>query len=107
MGDEAVHATNDDATRCKRSAVQFGYWRDPYIGEFCSSRAERKAPEIHLGYFTRVLGLRHLLQKVLDQISCEGRPVQIISLGAGFDTLFWRLKDELPSTVHLQNFIEV
>ena len=31
MGDEAVIATNDDATACKRSAVHFGY-----IGK-CSS----------------------------------------------------------------------
>ena len=30
-GEEAVQATNDDATSCKISAVSLGYWRDNYI----------------------------------------------------------------------------
>ena len=29
-----VERTNDDATTCKRSAVQFGYWDDPYLAAF-------------------------------------------------------------------------
>lgn len=30
-GEEAVQATNDDATLCKVSAVSLGYWADNYI----------------------------------------------------------------------------
>ena len=30
-GEEAVQATNDDATLCKVSAVSLGYWPDNYI----------------------------------------------------------------------------
>ena len=30
-GEEAVQATNDDATSCKISAVSLGYWRDNFI----------------------------------------------------------------------------
>ena len=31
-----VERTNDDATLCKRSAVQYGYWEDPYLSAFIS-----------------------------------------------------------------------
>ena len=101
LRDSAVESTNDDATSCKRSAVQFGYWNDPYIRHMAKF-VERKAPEIHLGYYTRVQGLRHLLEKSVQMIRAHGKPIQIINLGAGFDTLFWRLKvhDHIHSFIH-------
>lgn len=100
MGDEAVQATNEDATSCKLSAVQLGYWRDPYV-QLMYRKSVRRAPEIHLGYYARVQGFRYLIDKVFE--ACDTR-VQIISLGAGFDTLFWRLTDENKP---IQNFVEV
>uniref|UniRef100_A0A1B6KZP1 Leucine carboxyl methyltransferase 1 n=1 Tax=Graphocephala atropunctata TaxID=36148 RepID=A0A1B6KZP1_9HEMI len=87
--DEAVQATNDDASECKRCAVQLGYWEDKYIHYLVRGR-ERKAPEINRGYFARVKGVEILLTKVLKK---TGRNCQIINLGAGFDTTYWRLKD--------------
>lgn len=98
--DEAVQATNDDATLCKRSAVQLGYWRDPYLQHFVRS-TERKAPEINRGYYARVVAIKHLLDKA---IQVSGENCQIISLGAGFDTLFWRLKDDGKV---IKNFTEI
>ena len=41
------------------------------------------------GYFIRVVAIRHLLCTFLR--SCDGRG-QVLSLGAGFDTTFFRLK---------------
>lgn len=108
MGDEAVQSTNMDATFSKRSAVHFGYWSDPYISQMVSHMGERKAPEIHLGYFTRVTALKSLILKTVEYGQALGRKVQIISLGAGFDTLFWRLRDELnPMDEAVHNYIEV
>ena len=102
MGDEAVQSTNDDATLCKQSAVRLGYWRDQFIGELVRQQGrERRAPEIHLGYYARVAGVRALIDKFLE--ACD-TAVQIISLGAGFDTLFWRLVEEGRP---VNNFIEV
>jgi len=102
MGDEAVQSTNDDATLCKLSAVRLGYWEDHFIGELSRQQGrERRAPEIHLGYYARVAGVRALLDKFLE--ACD-TAVQVISLGAGFDTLFWRLVEEGRP---VQNFIEV
>ena len=64
MSDEATRATNDDATSCKKSAVDRGYWSDAYIKFFCRS-ADRKAPEINRGYYARVAGVQALLHQFL------------------------------------------
>jgi len=62
--DEAVIATNDDASDCKRCAVRLGYWKDDYIGYFVRNQ-ERKAPEINRGYFARVKGVEMCVEKFL------------------------------------------
>jgi len=77
-----------------------GYWQDPYL-PFITKNPERKPPEINLGYYARVKGIRFLIDKFFE--ACDTK-VQIINLGAGFDTLFWRLRDESRP---LKNFIEV
>lgn len=62
--DEAVIATNDDASDCKRCAVRLGYWKDEYIGYFVRNQ-DRKAPEINRGYFARVKGVEMCVEKFL------------------------------------------
>ncbi|XP_048350462.1 leucine carboxyl methyltransferase 1 isoform X2 [Sphaerodactylus townsendi] len=89
--DEAVRGTCDDASLCKRYAVSIGYWKDPYIEYFVRQPKERKAPEISRGYYARVQGVSQLLTAFLKKTECN---CQIINLGAGLDTLFWKLKDE-------------
>lgn len=65
--DDAVMATNDDASECKRSAVRLGYWQDEYIGHFVKN-TERRAPEINRGYFARVRGVEMCVEKFLQVI---------------------------------------
>ncbi|KAG7226460.1 hypothetical protein INR49_013872 [Caranx melampygus] len=108
--DEAVRTTCDDATTCKRFATSKGYWKDPYIQYFVRSVGERKAPEINRGklhhkpgldtfiflfkvkrYYARVQGVNRLLDAFITKAECD---CQVINLGAGLDTTFWRLKDE-------------
>uniref|UniRef100_A0A8D3DL90 Leucine carboxyl methyltransferase 1 n=1 Tax=Scophthalmus maximus TaxID=52904 RepID=A0A8D3DL90_SCOMX len=89
--DEAVRATCDDATTCKRFASSKSYWKDPYIQYFVRSVGERKAPEINRGYYARVQGVNHLLDAFIRKAECD---CQVVNLGAGLDTTFWRLKDE-------------
>ncbi|XP_060116507.1 leucine carboxyl methyltransferase 1 [Heteronotia binoei] len=91
VSDEAVRGTCDDASLCKRYAVSVGYWKDPYIEYFVRQPKERKAPEISRGYYARVQGVSRLLTAFLKKTECN---CQIINLGAGLDTLFWKLKDE-------------
>uniref|UniRef100_A0A1B0CLG2 [phosphatase 2A protein]-leucine-carboxy methyltransferase n=2 Tax=Lutzomyia longipalpis TaxID=7200 RepID=A0A1B0CLG2_LUTLO len=100
--DEAVIATNDDASECKRSAVRLGYWQDDYLSFFIKNPAERKAPEINRGYFARVRGVEICIEKFLHKTS--GSACQIINLGCGFDTLYWRLRE---SGYQIANFIEL
>ncbi|KAJ6653918.1 hypothetical protein lerEdw1_007676 [Lerista edwardsae] len=89
--DEAVRGTCDDASLCKRYAISVGYWKDPYIEYFVRQPKERKAPEISRGYYARVQGVSNLLAAFLKKTECN---CQIINLGAGMDTLFWKLKKE-------------
>lgn len=63
--DEGVMNTNDDASECKKSAVQQGYYQDNYIGCFIKN-PDRKAPEINRGYFARVKGVEICIQKFLN-----------------------------------------
>jgi len=68
-GDEAVQATNDDASICKRSAVQLGYWADPYLQYFMRGPVIRKPPEINRGYYARSHGVYQMILKTLEKIA--------------------------------------
>ena len=78
--------------------MRFGYWRDPYLEAMLPGpstslgREARKAPEIHLGYFTRVHGIWALIDRVVSLCLQSDCNYQVINLGAGYDTLYWRLK---------------
>ncbi|KAJ0182857.1 hypothetical protein K1T71_002226 [Dendrolimus kikuchii] len=98
--DEAIIATNTDATECKRCAVELGYWKDDYITYFVK-HVDRKAPEINRGYYARVRAMEMFIHQFLERC---GTKCQIINLGCGFDTLYWRLKD---TTHAIGNFIEL
>ncbi|XP_074109833.1 leucine carboxyl methyltransferase 1 [Cotesia typhae] len=100
VDDEATQATNDDASECKRHAVNLGYWTDPFINFFVRQTI-RKPPEINRGYYARVKGTEYFIERFLKLSDGKG---QIINLGAGFDTLYWRLKDARKSP---QNFVEL
>jgi hypothetical protein len=50
---------------CKLSAVCLGYWSDPLL-PLMVKRGERKAPEINLGYYARVMGVRMLIHKFFE-----------------------------------------
>ena len=63
--DDAIRATNDDAASCKRSAVQRGYWSDPYI-QYVTKASEHKPPEISRGYYARVKGVQGLIRQFLE-----------------------------------------
>lgn len=63
--DEAIIATNTDATECKRCAVELGYWKDDYIALF-AKRTDRKAPEINRGYYARVKAIEIFIHQFLE-----------------------------------------
>ena len=63
--DQGVIGTNDDASSCKRFAVDKGYWVDPYISLFMQKSPIRKAPEISRGYYARVTSIQIIIEKFL------------------------------------------
>lgn len=63
--DEAIIATNTDATECKRCAVELGYWKDDYISYF-ARHTDRKAPEINRGYYARVRAMEIFIHQFLE-----------------------------------------
>ncbi|XP_046362689.1 leucine carboxyl methyltransferase 1-like [Haliotis cracherodii] len=99
--EDAVIATNDDAAQCKRFAVEKGYWTDPYISQIIPKGFSTHAPEINRGYFARVRSIQILMEKFLKSTQCN---CQIVNLGAGFDTTYWKLKDAALSP---KSFVEV
>ncbi|CAB3402916.1 unnamed protein product [Caenorhabditis bovis] len=103
--DYSVQRTNDDATQCKYYAVQKGYYKDDFIERFAntsSNMAEtRRFPEISMGYWARTKIVEKFTVEYLRKYSGNA---QIVSLGCGFDTLFWRLA---ASGEKLAKFVEV
>ena len=91
LADVAVTSTNDDASHGKRSATHLGYWQDNFIQYFVKNLAQRKAPEINRGYYLRYKCVRNLIDKFLVK---TGGKCQIVSVGAGFDTLYWNLQEK-------------
>lgn len=93
MYSDSVSWTNDDAASAKLSAIQLNYWQDDHVGEFVSHghSTRRRTPEINRGYWARVVAVEHFVKKFLQ---IHGNQSQIVNLGAGFDTLFWKLTNQ-------------
>ncbi len=52
----------------------------------------RRSPLINRGYYSRVTALDKIIKQFLQVCQKVGKGSQIVSLGAGFDTTYWRLK---------------
>ncbi len=95
--------TNNDACQCKLYAIERGYWTDPYLKLLAGSgHHERRTPEISLGYYVRVHGLRYLIEKF---ITLTNHQCQILNLGCGLDTTIFYLLDN--SNFHFQHFVDI
>uniref|UniRef100_A0A8C7WV45 [Phosphatase 2A protein]-leucine-carboxy methyltransferase 1 n=1 Tax=Oryzias sinensis TaxID=183150 RepID=A0A8C7WV45_9TELE len=85
----SVQGTNDSSVLSKASAAAQGYFRDAFIQHFVC-RAVRRSPLINRGYYVRWRAVDHCVRRFLQTTDrCPRR--QILSLGAGFDSLFFRL----------------
>eukprot|EP00038_Savillea_parva_P031975 m.92441 g.92441 ORF g.92441 m.92441 type:complete len:306 (+) comp9959_c0_seq1:108-1025(+) len=94
MADAGVEKTNDDATECKCSAVKLGYYKDRFVDLFWRKQVHRKPPILNRGYFARAHAVYLTSQWFVKHVNAAGLSPQIVNLGGGFDTLYWRLLDE-------------
>ncbi|KAG6620168.1 leucine carboxyl methyltransferase 2-like [Phytophthora cinnamomi] len=90
--DHNVTETAFDAVKCKLSAVTIGYFHDPFL-RFFVEKPTRRIPLIHRGYYLRHVAITRCVELFLSQ-NATSAEVNIVSLGAGFDTLFFRLLEQ-------------
>lgn len=90
---EAVQSTNDSSALSKSSLAARGYVQDAFAALLVPGTA-RRAPLIHRGYYVRARAVRHCVRAFIEQTcAAPGTPrAQILSLGAGSDSLYFRLK---------------
>ncbi|XP_070693954.1 tRNA wybutosine-synthesizing protein 4 [Pempheris klunzingeri] len=87
--DTAVQGTNDSSVVSKVSAAAQGYFPDVFLQHFVCKVA-RRAPLINRGYYVRWRAVDRCVRRFLHITeNCPRR--QILSLGAGFDSLYFRL----------------
>uniref|UniRef100_A0A8C5PEY4 tRNA wybutosine-synthesizing protein 4 n=1 Tax=Leptobrachium leishanense TaxID=445787 RepID=A0A8C5PEY4_9ANUR len=90
-----VQSTNDFSTLSKVSAASLGYFPDDFQRHFVS-RSCRRAPLIHRGYCVRSQAVSLCLDEFLEDTQ-ECPQTQVLSLGCGFDSLFFRLRGRKTS----------
>ena len=92
--DLLVQHTDLDASVSRLSAVELGYMDDPFAELFVqSSESQRRFPIINRGTYVRTTAIDKLVDRFLcnhDHVSSKSKR-QIISLGAGSDTRFFRI----------------
>jgi O-methyltransferase involved in polyketide biosynthesis len=91
--DVAVMATASDASLCKLSASSLGYFEDPFVQYFVKTPS-RRMPIINRGYYARVAAIESVVTRFVDahKGDGDGRKAQIVILGAGLDSMYFRLK---------------
>ena len=87
--DEVVQRTDIDASVSRLSAVELGYLEDPFAKLFVSSESQRRFPIINRGTYVRTRAIDKLIDFFLSDVLSTKK--QIISLGAGSDTRFFRI----------------
>ncbi|KAK4556158.1 carboxy methyl transferase for protein phosphatase 2A [Recurvomyces mirabilis] len=86
--------TDNDASNSRQSAVALGYLNDTFSSAFATPevQASRRYPIINRGTYVRTKAIDKLVKDFLGLRPNEKK--QIISLGAGSDTRFFRLANE-------------
>jgi hypothetical protein len=91
--DDSIRQTDSDAAGARLSAAQKLYFEDNFIKDFVprAHLQPSRPPLINIGTHARSTGIDALVHKWLDCSTLAGKRSQIVSLGAGSDTRFWRL----------------
>lgn len=109
--DDAVKGTDQDAAGSRVSCVELGYLHDPYAKLFATQPSTRRLPLLNrgmycilavcfyilisrIGSYVRTSAIDLLVAKFLCTYPSAAK--QIVSLGAGTDTRFFRLLDAYP-----------
>ena len=91
--DACIRSTAADAILSKCSAVDKGYFDDPFVRFFAPKKGIRRAPLINRGYYARFKAIDTILDRFLSASNKEKKR-QVVVLGAGVDTLYFRLSKD-------------
>lgn len=108
--DTAIRSTDNDAMGSRLSAIMQRYIPgDPFTPMLASNEAStsatisRRSPIINIGTYLRSRAIDRLVHNFLVQ---SDSPKQILSLGAGSDSRFWRLRSD-PAIKTLSHYLEL
>lgn len=112
--DRVVQQTDQDASQSRLSAVETGYLHDPFARVFVNGGVQRKLPLINRGQYRSTNLLPQCafplttasgtyvrttaIDKLVDRfVNSSSQAKQIVSLGAGSDTRYFRIKTTNPT----------
>ncbi|KAI9568877.1 S-adenosyl-L-methionine-dependent methyltransferase [Boletus coccyginus] len=106
--DGAIRQTDTDAVLARLSAVKKGYIEDPFITHLIPRAQFQPArpPLINIGTYVRSKSIDALVDEWLGFCEQQDTVCQIVSLGAGSDTRFWRISTGPRSHV-LKSYLEL
>ncbi|KAG8795605.1 carboxy methyl transferase for protein phosphatase 2A, partial [Serendipita sp. 399] len=113
--DEGTRSTDGLAAHARISAVRQGYIQDPFVSFFVprARTLPTHPPLINIGTYVRATSIDRLVEDFLkagcsEDTEGESRVVkkQIVSLGAGSDTRFWRLSTG-PLRDYISSYVEL
>ena len=80
--------------RAKRSCAEKGYVVDAFAPMFSEDTHTRTDPIMHRGYYARFRGVDLAVRTFLSKF---GSDAQLVVLGCGLDSMFWRLHATLDA----------
>ena len=106
LADAAIRSTDNDAVGSRIAAIQHHYLdADPYsllLGPV--SAATARPPIINIGTYLRCRAIDSLVASFVEQGTGKK---QIISLGAGSDSRYWRLHAQPATRARLRHYVEL
>lgn len=100
----ALQKTAHDACSRKVHCVTKKYLDDPFVQFFARDNTVVNSPLMNRGTWLRTKGIEQSVHAFAT--AHNGQPIQIISFGAGVDTLYFRLKRGAPD-VNLAKYVEL
>ncbi|MBW0497705.1 hypothetical protein O181_037420 [Austropuccinia psidii MF-1] len=103
-GDQAIRETDIDAAVARFSAVSKGYMHDELVAFFAPSKSNPiRPPWVNVGTHHRTYTIDALIERFIQRTK---GPVQVLSLGSGSDSRYWRLRKRWGAEWPVERWIE-
>lgn len=93
--------TTYEAACSKLSAINHGYYYDPYLTHFVKKQ-KRRTPLINKGYYARVASFRMYIDLFFKSLENVESSIQVVNIGAGLDTTFFWLTEKYKNVKYFE-----